>query len=47
MTIEVFWQQIAGDNNDVGRVHNVSRKRVLRAKNAVELWNRRVDDGRE
>ena len=25
-------QQMAGDNNDVGRVHNIPRKRVFRAK---------------
>jgi len=29
-------KEMAGDNNDVGRVHNVLRKRVLRAKAKVE-----------
>ncbi len=29
-------KQMAGDNNDVGRVHNVPRTRVLRAKAKVE-----------
>lgn len=29
-------KEMAGDNNDVGRVHNVPRKRILGAKAKVE-----------
>jgi hypothetical protein len=29
-------KEMAGDNNDVGRVHNIPRTRVLRAKAKVE-----------
>ncbi len=29
-------KEMAGDNNDVGRVHSVPRTRVLRAKTKVE-----------
>jgi hypothetical protein len=29
-------KEMAGENNDVGRVHNVPRTRVLRAKAKVE-----------
>jgi hypothetical protein len=28
-------KEMAGDNNDTGRVHNVPRKRILRAKAKV------------
>lgn len=28
-------RDMAGDNNDIGRVHNVPRKRVIRAKTKV------------
>ena len=30
------FKEMAGDNNDVGRVHNVPRKRIIRAKAKVE-----------
>jgi hypothetical protein len=29
-------KQMAGDNNDTGRVHSVSSKRIIRAKAKVE-----------
>jgi hypothetical protein len=32
-------KEMAGDNNDTGRVHNVPRTRVLRAKAKVEKSN--------
>lgn len=29
-------REMAGDNNDAGRVHNVSSKRIIRAKGEVK-----------
>jgi hypothetical protein len=29
-------KEMAGDNNDIGRVHSVSSKRIIRAKAKVE-----------